>query len=84
MAIDSEKKRASALYFFRHRKGRLISDGTISGADLQDIVGLYVGISAVSSNIPVSFAYKRYVWETLLKIRPASAHLRRIVLTDYI
>jgi hypothetical protein len=47
MAIDSEAKRASALYFIRHRKGRLIADGTISAPDFQDIVGFYRGILAL-------------------------------------
>ena len=48
MAIDSEAKRASALYFVRHRKGRLIADGTISAPDFQDIVGFYRGILAAT------------------------------------
>jgi hypothetical protein len=46
MAVDSIAKRASALYFVRHRKGRLIADGTIAGVDFQDIVGFYRGIAA--------------------------------------
>jgi len=46
MAIDSAAKRASALYFVRHRKGRLIPDGTIAGVDFLDAVGFYRGIAA--------------------------------------
>jgi hypothetical protein len=46
MAIDSAAKRKSVLFFFGHRKGRLIPDGTISSVDKQDIVGFYRGIAA--------------------------------------
>ena len=46
MAIDSVAKRASALYFVGHRKGRLIPDGTIASPDFQNIAGFYVGIQA--------------------------------------
>jgi hypothetical protein len=46
MAIDSVGKRASALYFVGHRKGRLIPDGTIVQPDFQNIVGFYSGIQA--------------------------------------
>lgn len=46
MAIDSVAKRASALYFVGHRKGRLIPDGTIAQPDFQNIVGFYSGIQA--------------------------------------
>ena len=49
MAIDSATKRASALYFVGHRKGRIIPDGTIASPDFQDIVGFYVGIAASAS-----------------------------------
>jgi len=49
MAIDSVAKRASALYFVGHRKGRLIPDGTIASPDFQNIVGFYVGIQAAES-----------------------------------
>lgn len=45
MAIDSARKRASALYFVGHRKGRLLPDGAISGADRQDMVGFYRGVT---------------------------------------
>lgn len=49
MAVDSLAKRASALYFVRHRKGRLIPDGAITGVDFQDIVGFYRGIVALAA-----------------------------------
>ena len=62
MAIDSEAKRASALYFVSHRKGRLIPDGTIASPDFQDIVGFYVGIAASApvgvENAPIGFLHK--------------------------
>lgn len=51
MAIDSAAKRTSALYFHRHRKGRLIPDGAISGVDLQDCVGFYRGIAAIGTSV---------------------------------
>lgn len=47
MAIDSKRKRASAMNFVGHRHGRLLPDGAISGADRADAVGFYRGITAL-------------------------------------
>lgn len=47
MAIDSARKRASALYFSSHRHGKLLPDGAISGADRADAVGFYRGITGL-------------------------------------
>jgi hypothetical protein len=51
MAIDTTAKLASALYFVGHRHGRLTPTATISGADLQDIVGFYRGVLAIPAGL---------------------------------
>lgn len=53
MAVDSIAKRASALYFVCHRKGRLIPDGTIASPDFQDVAGFYVGIAAAEPAVDI-------------------------------
>jgi hypothetical protein len=56
MAIDSDILRASAMHFVGHRKGRLLPDSVIKGADRQDTVGFYRGLTTLLFVVTLSSA----------------------------
>lgn len=56
MAIDSARKRYSALNYRTRRRGRLLPDGAISGVDRQDAAGFYRGVTALLFAVTLSAA----------------------------
>lgn len=56
MAIDSARKRYSALNYRTRRRGRLLPDGAISGADRQDAAGFYRGVTSLLFVVALSSA----------------------------